>query len=122
MTTVAMGQKLLDPPTVEGWHTGKEWIDGGMLVERVNFAVEEIGDGSDPGIARLIERLIESGALATPGAFVDGALDALGPIAVDETTREGLLSFAEDSASDDDRTRVLRMLRLIASTPDFQFA
>ncbi len=122
MTTVAMGQKLLDPPTVEGWHTGKEWIDGGMLVERVNFAVEEIGDGSDPGIARLIERLIESGALATPEALVDGALDALGPIAVDETTREGLLSFAADSASDDERTRVLRMLRLIASTPDFQFA
>ena len=27
--TQLMGQKLLDPPTVEGWHTGKEWIDGG---------------------------------------------------------------------------------------------
>ena len=29
--TQLMGQKLLDPPTVEGWHTGKEWIDGGLL-------------------------------------------------------------------------------------------
>ena len=121
-TTVTMGQKLLDPPSVEGWHTGKEWIDGGILIERVNFAVDEIGDGTAPGIARVVERLVQSGSLATAEAFVDGALDALGPIGVDETTRAGLLRFAEDSTSDDDRTRVLRMLRLIVSTPDFQFA
>src|SRR5262245_20172375 len=31
----AMGQSLMNPPTVEGWHTGKEWIDGGTLNERV---------------------------------------------------------------------------------------
>ena len=121
-TTVTMGQKLLDPPTVEGWHTGKEWIDGGNLLERVNFAVDEIGNASAPGIARIIERLIESGSLATAEAFVDGALDAMGPIDVVDTTREGLLRFAEDSTSDDDRTRIVRMLRLIVSTPDFQFA
>ena len=24
-----MGQDLANPPTVEGWHTGKEWIDSG---------------------------------------------------------------------------------------------
>ena len=35
-----MGQDLLNPPSVEGWHTGKEWIDTGILVERVNFAAE----------------------------------------------------------------------------------
>ncbi|MCI0440584.1 MAG: DUF1800 domain-containing protein, partial [Chloroflexi bacterium] len=34
-----MGQQLYNPPTVEGWHTGHEWIDGGTLNERVNFAV-----------------------------------------------------------------------------------
>ena len=121
-TTVTMGQKLLDPPSVEGWHTGKEWIDGGNLLQRVNFAVDEIGDGSSPGIARLVERMVRDGSLATPEAFVDGALDAMGPIGVDEATREGLLRFAEDSTGDDDRTRVVRMLRLIVSTPDFQFA
>ena len=35
-----MGQDLLNPPSVEGWHTGKEWIDTGILVERVNFAAD----------------------------------------------------------------------------------
>ena len=32
-----MGQGLLQPPSVEGWHEGMEWIDSGSLVERVNF-------------------------------------------------------------------------------------
>ena len=31
-----MGQEILNPPTVEGWHTGMEWIDTGNLVERIN--------------------------------------------------------------------------------------
>ena len=39
--TALMGQELLNPPTVEGWHTGKEWIDGGTLTERINFSVGE---------------------------------------------------------------------------------
>ena len=26
-----MGQDLFNPPTVEGWHTGKEWIDSGTF-------------------------------------------------------------------------------------------
>ena len=26
METNYMGQELLNPPTVEGWHTGREWI------------------------------------------------------------------------------------------------
>ena len=29
-----MGQALLNPPSVEGWHAGVEWIDTGNLVER----------------------------------------------------------------------------------------
>ena len=47
-----MGQDLLNPPSVEGWHTGKEWIDTGILVERVNFAAEQLGDVSQPGVRR----------------------------------------------------------------------
>ncbi|MEK7814333.1 MAG: DUF1800 domain-containing protein, partial [Chloroflexota bacterium] len=31
-----MGMDLMNPPTVEGWHTGREWIDSGTLVERIN--------------------------------------------------------------------------------------
>jgi hypothetical protein len=121
-TTDVMGQKILDPPTVEGWHTGKEWIDGGNLTERVNFSVEEIGDGLSPGIQQIIDRLIENDSLDSPESFVDGALDGMGPIAVESSTREVLVQFAVDSDGDEERSRVVRMIRLIVATPEFQHA
>ena len=37
-TMLYMGQGLLQPPTVEGWHEGSEWIDSGALVERVTVS------------------------------------------------------------------------------------
>ena len=121
-TTVVMGQKLLDPPTVEGWHTGKEWIDGGNLTERVNFAVGEVGKDNSPGIKRVVNRIIESDALGTAESFVNSTLDAIGPIDVEKSTRQALLKFASESDNDDDRSRIVRMLQLIVSTPDYQYA
>jgi len=120
--TVTMGQKLLDPPTVEGWHTGKEWIDGGNLTERVNFAVEEIGDGDSPGMQHLITLMIDSGALDSPESLVESGLDAMGQLEVDDSTRDALVKFAGDSEGDAAPARAVRILRLIAAAPEFQFA
>ena len=39
-----MGQDLMNPPTVEGWHTGKEWIDGGTL----NLSLIHISEPTRP--------------------------------------------------------------------------
>ena len=58
------GQELLNPPSVESWHTGGEWIDGGALVRRVNFAAGLMGDTSLPGIRAIIAGLRESGVTA----------------------------------------------------------
>jgi uncharacterized protein (DUF1800 family) len=44
-----MGQDLLNPPSVEDWHTGKEWIDTGCLVERINFAAQQVADVHNRG-------------------------------------------------------------------------
>ena len=74
-----MGQKLLDPPTVEGWHTGREWVDGGTLTERVNFAVREVSDASRPGIGEIINRLKAEGRVLAPDEFVEKCLDLAGP-------------------------------------------
>ena len=52
-----MGQMLLAPPSVEGWHQGLEWIDSGTLMERLNFASEQLGDASKPGVDAMIERV-----------------------------------------------------------------
>jgi uncharacterized protein (DUF1800 family) len=45
-----MGMDLMNPPTVEGWHTGHEWIDSGTLVERINFASQYLGRTDLPGV------------------------------------------------------------------------
>ena len=51
------GQALLDPPSVEGWHTGKEWIDSGSLLRRINFVADRVGDTSLPGVRSIVDRL-----------------------------------------------------------------
>ena len=43
-----MGQSLLNPPSVEGWHEGKEWINSGSIVERVNFAYDVWQNSDSP--------------------------------------------------------------------------
>ena len=128
--TMAMGQELMNPPTVEGWHTGREWIDGGAMTERINFAVNEVGDPTKPGVAAIIDRLDEGSPLH-PEEFVDRCLDLMGPLAVEDVTRRALmehadsggpLSFETDSDREESTDRAMRMLQLIVSTGEFQFA
>src|ERR1700735_154411 len=76
-----MGQDLLNPPSVEGWHTGKEWINSGSLMARVNFCAEKVGDPSLPGVRAIIDRLKAKGTLS-PDQLVDGCLDLLGPLEI----------------------------------------
>ena len=126
-----MGQDLLNPPTVEGWHTGKEWIDSGALVERVNFASGQVGDLTKPGIRRIIERLTSVGAPMTPDQLVDSCLELVGPIQVGPDRREDLLAFVRQGgevnfSTDEEKkvfeARVARLLELIVSSREFQFA
>ena len=129
--TALMGQELLNPPTVEGWHTGREWIDGGTLTERINFSVGELSDPSKPGIEQIISRLKTNGTALSPDEFVDRCLELAGPLDVGETTRESLTRFAAsqgdlnigaDDAEEANNARVVRMLQLIVSSREYQFA
>ena len=116
----AMGQKLLDPPSVEGWHTGKEWIDGGTLMERVNFAVQQVGDPQAPGTRALAGRLANGDAPAAE-VLVEGCLEAAGPLEASTETRETLLAGATTGSGAHDE-RVARMLTLVVAAPEYQFA
>jgi len=89
------GQELLNPPSVESWHTGGEWIDGGALVRRVNFAAGLMGDTSLPGIREIVEELRQRGVSA-PEEFVDACLDLVGPLEFSESTRSELLDQATE--------------------------
>src|SRR5438874_8670809 len=89
-----MGQSLLNPPTVEGWHTGKEWIDGGTLNERVNFAVNQVKDPAKPGVQEIVRRLSTTNERLTPEAFVERCLDLVGPLDVSADSCQALLNLA----------------------------
>ncbi len=124
-----MGQSLLGPISVEGWRTGVEWIDGGRLNRRVDFATEEVEDRSAPGIRDMIDRLDAQSPLS-PEEFVDTCLDLAGPVVVGAETRDALvkqaesggpLDFSNGIGRDENEARVVRMLQLILSTREYQF-
>ena len=125
-----MGQDLMDPPTVEGWHTGPEWINSGSLMSRVNFVADLVGDTSLPGVQSIIQRLRARGGLS-PEGLVNGCLDLLGPVEVTHQTHQGLIAQAEDGGvlrwrteeeADASDKRVAEMLQLIVATREYQFA
>lgn len=131
VATDAMGQKLMDPPSVEGWHTGKEWLDGGTLTERVNFAVEQVMDTSKPGVQSIVSRIASAGGTIAPAEFVEQCLDLAGPIAASDDTRRvleefasegGPLTFGNDEECAKSEERIGRMLQLVVSCPEYQFA
>ena len=74
------GRTWLNPPTVEGWHTGKEWIDSGTLVERINFTADQMGNVNLPGVRAIIDRLRAEGPTLSPERLVDGCLELLGAL------------------------------------------
>ena len=124
------GQELLNPPSVESWHTGAEWIDGGALVRRVNFAAGLLGDTSLPGVQSIIGNLRERGTM-TPAQLVEACLEFAGPVEVGEATYSELLEQARQGGdvrwdNEKDRAESERraglMLALIAASRDFQFA
>ncbi|PKB80337.1 MAG: hypothetical protein BZY88_09025 [SAR202 cluster bacterium Io17-Chloro-G9] len=122
-----MGQDLLNPPTVEGWHTGREWIDSGTLVERINFCADNLGNTSLPGVQSIIGRLGSEGSTISPDRLVDGCLDMLGGYELADETRTALVSMAKDegelrTASDEFAPRVGQMLQSIVATTEYLFA
>jgi hypothetical protein len=125
-----MGMDLMNPPTVEGWHTGHEWIDSGTLVERINFASQYLGRTDLPGVKDLIDRLMSRGPSLSPEAFVDGCIDLVGCLNVTGTTRQSLIEHAQRQgelrhSTDAERAafteRSGEMFQMLASTGEFQF-
>ncbi len=126
----AMGQEIMNPPTVEGWHTGKEWIDGGTLNERVNFAVNEMSDVTKPGIQDIVAGLRSEGDELSTEALIDRILDLAGSMETSTETREILVRAAESelempTGADDGALNaegVGHILQLVVSSREYQFA
>ena len=125
-----MGQDLLNPPSVEGWHTGAEWINSGSLMRRVNFTAELVGDVSRPGIRDMVDRL-EARGVRSAAEAVDGCLDLMGPLEVTNESHEELVGFISEGGDfswstgeevAESTRRVSELLQLIVSLREYQYA
>ena len=125
-----MGQMLLNPPSVEGWHEGTEWINSGALVERVNFASSEIGDITNPGIRSLVSRIVESLQVDEPNIsseeLINTCTNLLGVAPLGDSIKQTLIKlldsqgdFTQDNPSELEN-RIVYLLSFISSTPEFQ--
>jgi len=130
MQPAYMGQDLLNPPSVEGWHTGSEWINSGSLMARINFVAEQVGNTNLPGFQAIVKRLEKMGVIE-PEQLVDTCLDLLGPIQVATDTRKvleeqakqwGRLSFDTPVHREASEKRTSELLQLIVATREYQFA
>ncbi len=126
-----MGQHLMNPPSVEGWQGGSEWINTGAYVQRVNFASRVLNDPAKPGIRAMLEQIKETAAgdALSAAELVDACLYVVGPLEVLESTRHGLIEYASTwgtmrwgDAASAARTEehMVDMLQLVVTTQEYQ--
>jgi uncharacterized protein (DUF1800 family) len=126
-----MGQSIMYPPSVEGWHTGEEWITSGSLVNRVNFASDHLGNLDNPGVENIVNHILaENQYSITAGQIVDRCLEVLGPLEVSEDTKNSLLEVASklDVIESNGHSRqqkikklIQELIRMIVSSREYQF-
>jgi uncharacterized protein (DUF1800 family) len=126
-----MGQDVLNPPSVKGWDGGQAWISSGLLMERINFAAQEIGDLAKPGVQAFVDGLAATGEPVTPELAVDRALAFMGLLRAAPETRQALLQhvrrdgdlcFAAAAERQASAERVAELLLLLAASCEYQFA
>ena len=121
-----MGQSLLDPPSVEGWYTGQEWINSGSLLARINFVADRVANTTLPGVQTIISQ-IKADGISTPEQLLDASLEHMGFLEVGAETRGqlmehvqggGNLDWSDEAAAS---TRIGEMLALVGATTEYQF-
>ena len=127
-----MGQDVLDPPSVEGWHTGQEWINSGSLLVRINFVADRVGNIDLPGVKSIITQLSSRESVSAE-EFVDACLSIMGVGRLLKETRSELVSHVggpttriHRGATEEEQRKFARqactMLQLIVSTREYQMA
>ena len=121
-----MGQSILDPPSVEGWYTGHEWINSGSLLARINFVADRVANTNLPGVQSIIQHIKASGA-TTPEQLVEAAAEHMGFLELSEETREQLLENIRAGGNldwnneENAATRIGETMALIGATTEYQF-
>jgi len=120
INTLLMGQFLMNPPSVEGWHEGEEWIDSGSLIERINYASTEISNTNSYGVKRIIE-IIKETNITEPDDLINRTLETLGYIDITEKSKGMIKEHLKKNKFTNKEDKILDVLKIIVSTPDFQY-
>jgi uncharacterized protein (DUF1800 family) len=121
-----MGQSILDPPSVEGWQTGSEWINSGSLLARVNFVADRVANTELPGVKKILDQM-KSDGIKTPEQLIDAAAEHMGFLELSEETRDQLIGNAQSDGDLDwaDEAsagqRIGETMALIGATTEYQF-
>jgi uncharacterized protein (DUF1800 family) len=121
------GQALLDPPSVEGWQTGHEWINSGSLLARINFVADWVTDFTLPGVQNIIADMKAAGVVS-PEELLDASLEHMGFIELMPDTRRQLLEYAQERGNVDWSNRsaagihIGEMLAAVGATTEYQFS
>ena len=117
MKMTFMGQHLTNPPSVEGWHEGEEWIETGALVERVNFAAEQLGNLEMPGVVSMVDEVLLEAKKGE--SLPELCLKQMGSLEVKESIMS-ILHNTVDKSGTVERETVEDLFRVIAASPEYQ--
>ena len=127
-----MGQSLLNPPSVEGWHEGTEWINSGSIVERVNFSHKVWSNYNSPEVKDITNRLSQHVELDSESTvalcfnfmgILDQNIELSTRNAINEhSEKKGQIKFGTPETSDrkEAEIRVSEILGLIAASKEYQ--
>jgi uncharacterized protein (DUF1800 family) len=127
----SMGQELFNPPNVEGWPGGTDWISTTGLIARYNVASVAARDGY-PGVSIDVAGILNQHQLIDPVAIVDYFAGVMVDGDLTPEQRQTLLDYlvATDDGRAGDfrldeatiRKKVRGLIHLIATTPQYQLA
>ena len=114
-----MGQLLLEPPDVSGWHLGKGWFSTGAMLARMNFASQLATN------QRFALRDSFKSVGSTPESVLTEALDRLMPAEFDAGSEAALNNYLRSggawTGSDAQLlTKVPGLVHLIAGSGEYQ--
>ena len=120
-----MGQDVLNPPSVEGWHTGKEWINSGAFINRVNFVADRLKNTELPGVKNIIDNVKQNADINVAKSIVDSCLEELGDLKIETDTYDelidGINSVDGSNGSGSKDQQIADTLAMIAGTKEYQF-
>jgi uncharacterized protein (DUF1800 family) len=126
----AMGQTPLNPPDVNGWPGGADWISTTALIWRYNFISLVLRAGTDQVTQVDVAGLLRSRNLTTADAILDFFIDLMVDGDLPDAKRTVLADYlvAKDDGKPgsftlDERTinnKVRGLMYLLSTTPEYQ--